>query len=105
MSLTADSPAHSSSSDDLAAFLDAELETASGTSSELEDVEAGVEEGEEEGKDDEQYEDENEDWGEDGDGKDDSDATRYLKSILLFNWFWILKNCDWKDASKCMKRN
>ncbi|XP_031091314.1 RNA polymerase II C-terminal domain phosphatase-like 4 [Ipomoea triloba] len=76
MSLTADSPAHSSSSDDLAAFLDAELETASGTSSELEDVEAGVEEGEEEGKDDEQYEDENEDWGEDGDGKDDSDATR-----------------------------
>nr|GMD37772.1 RNA polymerase II C-terminal domain phosphatase-like 4 [Ipomoea batatas] len=32
MSLTADSPAHSSSSDDLAAFLDAELETASGVS-------------------------------------------------------------------------
>ncbi|XP_019163218.1 PREDICTED: RNA polymerase II C-terminal domain phosphatase-like 4 isoform X2 [Ipomoea nil] len=77
MSLTVDSPAHSSSSDDLAAFLDAELETASGTSSELEDVEAEVEEGEEEGKDDEeQYEDENEDWGEDGDGKDNSDASR-----------------------------
>ncbi|RAL43988.1 hypothetical protein DM860_014125 [Cuscuta australis] len=68
MSLTADSPAHSSSSDDFAAFLEAELDTASGTSSELE------EETEEEKDDKEQ--DENNDPGEDGDPKDSSNSAR-----------------------------
>lgn len=38
MSLAEDSPVHSSSSDDLAAFLDAELDTASDPSADSEEV-------------------------------------------------------------------
>ncbi|KAL0284236.1 UNVERIFIED_CONTAM: hypothetical protein Sangu_2837100 [Sesamum angustifolium] len=44
MSLAADSPVHSSSSEDLAAFLDAELDTVSDASADPEEV---AEEGEE----------------------------------------------------------
>ena len=61
MSLIADSPVHSSSSDDFAAFLDAELDSAS----DVDEVESGEAEGEEE------VEDEDNDTG-DGDGSIDS---------------------------------
>lgn len=71
MSLTADSPVHSSSSDDFAAFLDAELDSASDVSPELDEVENGEAEGEEE-VEDEKGQDEGNDTG-DGDDDDDDD--------------------------------
>ena len=73
MSLTADSPVHSSSSDEFAAFLDAELDSAS----DVDEVESGEAEGEEE------VEDEDNDTGDGDDGNIDS--RRYYK-ILYECW-------------------
>ncbi|CAH9136136.1 unnamed protein product [Cuscuta epithymum] len=89
MSLTADSPAHSSSSDDFAAFLDAELDSASGTSSELEEEEADQEE-----RDDDKQ-DENNDLGEDGDCSKVSDAPRVKRCKL--------ENCKGTGDQECSK--
>ncbi|XP_069142987.1 RNA polymerase II C-terminal domain phosphatase-like 4 isoform X4 [Solanum lycopersicum] len=72
MSLTADSPVHSSSSDEFAAFLDAELDSAS----DVDEVESGEAEGEEE------VEDEDNDTG-DGDGSIDSSRSKKRKIELI----------------------
>ncbi|CAH9088280.1 unnamed protein product [Cuscuta europaea] len=89
MSLTADSPAHSSSSDDFAAFLDAELDSASSTSSELEEEEADQEQ-RDDGK-----QDENNDLGEDGDCNDISNANRVKRCKL--------ENCKGTGDQECSK--
>lgn len=65
MSMAEDSPAHSSSSDDFVAFLDAELESAS--------------DGEKEEVEDEKGQDENDSNG--GDDNDDIDSSRYHKFL------------------------
>lgn len=85
MSLTADSPVHSSSSDDFAAFLDAELDSASDVSPDLDEVENEEAEGEEEVEDEKgQDEDNGTSFGDDDD--DDSiDSSRYYK-ILCECW-------------------
>lgn len=74
MSVTADSPAHSSSSDDFAAFLDGELDTVSEASSELE-AEVEEEDWKDDDDDDEQDGDENEGQGEDDGSKVNLDTT------------------------------
>ncbi|CAH9057087.1 unnamed protein product [Cuscuta epithymum] len=84
MSLTAESPAHSSSSDDFAAFLDAELD-----SDDLEEEEADQEE-RDDGK-----QDENNDLGEDGDCNDISDANRVKRRKL--------ENCKGTGDKECSK--
>ncbi|XP_009776171.1 RNA polymerase II C-terminal domain phosphatase-like 4 [Nicotiana sylvestris] len=77
MSLTADSPVHSSSSDDFAAFLDAELDSASDVSPDQHEVENEEAEGEEEVEDEEGQDED----GGDGDDLDDgaSDSSRIKK--------------------------
>lgn len=83
MSLAADSPVHSSSSDDFAAFLDAELDSASDVSPDQDEVENEEAEGEEEVEDEEGQDED----GGDGDDLDDgaSDSSRYYK-ILCEAW-------------------
>ncbi|OIT26683.1 rna polymerase ii c-terminal domain phosphatase-like 4 [Nicotiana attenuata] len=77
MSLTADSPVHSSSSDDFAAFLDAELDSASDVSPDQHEVDNEEAEGEEEVEDEEGQDED----GGDGDDLDDgtSDSSRIKK--------------------------
>lgn len=82
MSLIADSPVHSSSSDDFAAFLDAELDSASDVSPELDEVENGEAEVEVD-LEDEKGKDEDNDTGDGDDGNIDS--RRYYK-ILYECW-------------------
>lgn len=83
MSLTADSPVHSSSSDDFAAFLDTELDSASDVSPDQDEVENEEAEGEEEVEDEEEQDED----GGDGDDHDDvgSDSSRYY-NILCEAW-------------------
>ncbi|XP_060171792.1 RNA polymerase II C-terminal domain phosphatase-like 4 [Lycium barbarum] len=74
MSLTADSPVHSSSSDDFAAFLDAELDSASDVSPDLDEVENEEAEGEEEVEDKEEQDEDSGDGDDDDDDDDDGDT-------------------------------
>lgn len=84
MSLTADSPVHSSSSDDFAAFLDAELDSASDVSPDLDEVENEEAEGEEEVEDEEgQDEDDGCGGDDDDDGIDSSSRTKKRKVELI----------------------
>lgn len=78
MSLTADSPVHSSSSDDFAAFLDAELDSASDVSPDLDEVENEEAEGEEE-VEDEEGQDEDDGSGDDDDDDDCIDSSSRTK--------------------------
>lgn len=82
MSLTADSPVHSSSSDDFAAFLDAELDSASDASPDRDEVQNEEAEGEEE-VEDEEGKDEGDDSGDDDDGGIDSSRTKKRKVELI----------------------
>ncbi|MCE5166674.1 hypothetical protein HAX54_023925, partial [Datura stramonium] len=82
MSLTADSPVHSSSSDDFAAFLDAELDSASDASPDRDEVQNEEAEGEEE-VEDEEGKDEDDDSGDDDDGSIDSSRTKKRKVELV----------------------
>ncbi|KAF3666020.1 putative reticulon-like protein B21-like [Capsicum annuum] len=79
MSLTADSPVHSSSSDDFAAFLDAELDSASDVSPDLDEVENEEAEGEEEVEDDEGQDEDDGGDDDDNDDDDDIDSSRTKK--------------------------
>ncbi|XP_016579808.2 RNA polymerase II C-terminal domain phosphatase-like 4 [Capsicum annuum] len=79
MSLTADSPVHSSSSDDFAAFLDAELDSASDVSPDLDEVENEEAEGEEEVEYDEGQDEDDGSDDDDNDDDDDIDSSRTKK--------------------------
>lgn len=92
MSLTADSPVHSSSSDDFAAFLDAELDSASDVSPDLDEVENEEAEGEEEVEDDEGQDEDDGGDDDDNDDDDDIDSSRYYKILYEYEYKFDMQN-------------